>query len=78
VQATFGSFIGTPMAADATPINESAISEVLDTGALSSGQSMWVAVDLQPGQYIAACFLSGPDDVPMHAAIGMFNIFGVA
>ena len=54
-----------------------AVTPVLDTGVLSPGQSMWVEVDLQPGQYLAACFLSGPGDLPMHAAMGMFHIFTV-
>jgi len=78
VAATFGSFIGTPMPADATPISEQAIQPVADTGALSPGQSMWIEVDLQAGQYLAACFLNGPGNTPMHAAMGMFKIFEVA
>ncbi len=78
VQATFGTFIGTPTAADATPIDVTTVTTVLDTGVLSPGQSMWIELDLQPGQYIAACFLSGPGDLPIHAAMGMFKIFEAA
>lgn len=36
-----------------------------------------IAVDLQPGQYLGACYLSGPGELPMHAAMGMFKIFTV-
>jgi hypothetical protein len=38
---------------------------------------MWIEPDLQPGQYLGACYLSGPGDLPMHAAMGMFKIFTV-
>jgi hypothetical protein len=45
--------------------------------ALSAGQTAWLALDLQPGTYIALCFV--PDDetgVP-HALMGMIQIFTV-
>jgi len=78
VQATFGSFIGTPAPAGATPVAFENMQTVFDTGVLSSGQSMWIEVDLQPGQYIGACFLSGPGTTPLHAAMGMFKILDAA
>lgn len=78
VQATFGSFIGTPMPANATPIPFQAMKDMGGTGVLSPGQSMWIELDLQPGQYLAACYLSGPGDLQMHAAMGMFKIFEAA
>ncbi|HET9660854.1 MAG TPA: hypothetical protein VFP05_11030 [Thermomicrobiales bacterium] len=78
VQETLGMFIGTPLPAGATPIAESALTDVASTGVLSPGQSMWIEVDLQPGQYLAACYLSGPGELPMHAAMGMFKIFDAA
>jgi hypothetical protein len=78
VQATFGSFLGTPAPAGATPVAFESIHTVVDTGVLSPGQSMWIEVDLQPGQYIGACFLSGPGTTPLHAAMGMFKIFEAA
>ena len=78
VQATLGTFIGTPMPADATPIAVDALVDVAGTGLISPGQSMWIEVDLQPGQYAAFCFMVGPGAVPLHAAMGMFTIFDVA
>jgi hypothetical protein len=78
VQATFGLFIGTPAPVGATPVPFDSMQQVYDSDVLSSGQSMWIEVDLQPGQYLAACFLSGPGDLPMHAAMGMFKIFEAA
>ncbi len=77
VQQTLGMFIGTPLPADATPISQDALTDVAATSVLSSGQSMWIELDLQPGQYLGACYLSGPGDLPMHAAMGMFKIFTV-
>ena len=44
---------------------------------LSSGNTNWIEVDLEPGQYVAFCFISGPGDVPPHALMGMFKIFTV-
>jgi hypothetical protein len=78
VQATFGSFIGTPAPAGATPVPFESLQDVYDSDVLSPGQSMWIEVDLQPGQYLAACYLSGPGDLQMHAAMGMFKIFEAA
>jgi hypothetical protein len=78
VEATFGTFIGTPAPAGATPVPFGSLQQVLDSDVLSSGQSMWIEVDLQPGQYLAACYLSGPGDLQMHAAMGMFKIFEAA
>jgi hypothetical protein len=78
VQALFGSFIGTPIPAGATPVSQTAMTDFADFEVLSPGQSMWVEVDLQPGQYLAACYLSGPGDLQMHAAMGMFKIFEAA
>ncbi len=78
VQETMGTFIGTPMPAGATPVAEDTITEIGESGVLSPGQTMWVEFDLQPGQYLAACYLSGPGDLPMHAAMGMFKIFEAA
>lgn len=78
VQMLFGSFLGTPIPAEATPASFDTLQDMGGTGVLSTGQSMWIEVDLQPGQYMGACFLSGPGDTPMHAAMGMFKIFEVA
>jgi hypothetical protein len=78
VEATFGTFIGTPAPAGATPVPFGSLQQVLDSDVLSSGQSMWIEVDLQAGQYLAACYLSGPGDLQMHAAMGMFKIFEAA
>lgn len=78
VQATFGQFIGTPLPAGATPVAMESMQDVGSTGVLSPGQSMWIQVDLQHGQYLAVCFLSGPGNTPIHAAMGMFKIFEAA
>lgn len=77
VQETLGTFIGTPMPAGATPVDERTISEIGESGVLSPGQTMWIEFDLQPGQYLAACYLNGPGSLPVHAAMGMFHIFAV-
>jgi hypothetical protein len=38
---------------------------------------MWLALDLQPGTYVALCFI--PDEAPgaPHALLGMIQVFTV-
>jgi hypothetical protein len=78
VAATMGSFIGTPMPAGMTPVPDSALQDGPQSAVITGGQTMWLEIDLEPGQYLGACYMSGPGDVPMHAAMGMFKIFDVA
>lgn len=78
VQETLGTILGTPLPANATPFAEDALRDMASTDVLSAGQSTWIEVDLQPGQYLGACFLSGPGDTPLHAAMGMYKIFTAA
>jgi len=46
-------------------------------GALSPGQTSWLALDLQPGTYIALCFVPDEQTGAPHAAMGMVQIFAV-
>lgn len=43
---------------------------------ISPHMSGYVEVWLQPGEYLAACFIPGPNGMP-HAAMGMFELFTV-
>lgn len=48
------------------------------TPALSGGQSLWIELDLEPGFYLAICFIADPgQDVP-HVVFGMVGSFEVA
>lgn len=46
-------------------------------GALSSGQTSWLALDLEPGTYIALCFVPDEQTGAPHALMGMVQVFTV-
>ncbi len=72
--------MGTP---DATPVASGSVGDpstftpALGSGDFSNGLTQLVEVNLEPGTYVAFCFLSGPGDVGMHAMQGMYKIFTV-
>jgi hypothetical protein len=84
VQATLDMFFGmgtptaSPMATPVEPIDPESLIFTAQGQVLSTGQSNWLEIDLAPGTYIAFCFVSGPGEVPPHAALGMFKVFTVA
>ena len=47
-------------------------------GALSPGQTSWLALDLAPGTYIALCFVPDRETGVPHALMGMVQVFTVA
>ncbi len=80
VEATLAMFFGTPATPSATPVApldpEQFVAQV-ETPIFSTGQANWIEVDLEPGTYVAFCFIEGPGDVPSHAALGMYSILTV-
>ncbi|CAA9574551.1 MAG: hypothetical protein AVDCRST_MAG33-2895 [uncultured Thermomicrobiales bacterium] len=44
---------------------------------LSTGQTNWVAIDLEPGYYVALCFITDPESGAPHAMLGMIELFEV-
>ncbi len=80
IQATLSTMIGAPATPSASPVTllDPSLSTTLgETAILSAGQTNWIELDLQPGQYEVFCFMSGPGEVPMHAAAGMFKVITV-
>jgi hypothetical protein len=80
VQATLDSLFGvdaTPSASPVTLLDPSLMATTGGTAVLSAGQTNWIELDLQPGQYVVICFMSGPGSVPVHAAMGMFKVITV-
>ena len=47
-------------------------------GWLSPGQTAWTEIDLQPGTYVALCFVYDPSTGMSHAMMGMVTVFTVA
>lgn len=68
-------FLGTPAATPEAMLDPDAFQDLGEAHVLSTGQTEWVEFDLEPGQYEAFCFISGPGDLPIHAAMGMANLF---
>jgi plastocyanin len=44
---------------------------------ISSGRSAWIAPDLEPGFYVAICYIPDKETHEVHAALGMVSIFTV-
>ena len=44
---------------------------------LSAGRTAWMAFDLQPGYYVAICFIPDKQTHEPHAALGMVSVFTV-
>jgi hypothetical protein len=54
--------------------------EFEDVGGLtiiSAGRSAWIALDLEPGTYVALCFIPDEETHEAHALLGMVSIFTV-
>lgn len=68
---------------NATPVAEGSVGDpnniqpIFDSGEFSNGLTQLFEMNLEPGTYVAICFLSGPGDVGMHAMLGMYKIFTV-
>jgi hypothetical protein len=60
---------GGPTFADLTPAG--------GLGWLSPGQVAWTELDLQPGTYVALCFVFDPQTGMPHAMMGMVDVFTV-
>jgi hypothetical protein len=68
---------GTPPAQVSPAIDESAFQDVDGLEALSSGMTAWIPLHLEPGTYVAACFIGDKDTGVPHAAEGMAKVFTV-
>jgi hypothetical protein len=63
--------------ADGGPsLNDVEAGEVAGFGTLSPGLTGWTELTLDPGTYVAVCFVPGPDGTP-HVAMGMVQVFTV-
>ncbi len=67
----------------ATPVASGSVGDpttfvpVTGTGAFASGLTELIQANLEPGTYVALCFVQGPGDVGLHAMMGMYKIFTV-
>lgn len=69
----------TPEAPAATPtLDFELIEDVAESGLLSTGQTNWIEVDLEPGYYVLLCFVPDAETGAPHAMLGMIEVFEVA
>jgi len=68
-------FTGTP-AASALGLDQ--IRDLYATTPISPGQTTWIEVDLAPGTYAVACFVSDQENGAPHALMGMVQVFTVS
>jgi hypothetical protein len=63
-----------PVATPGEIVDPTLLTELFGTIPLSAGATIWVEVDLEPGQYGVFCFIQGPGDIPRHAVLGEYQI----
>lgn len=51
--------------------------DAFESPVLSSGQTNWYEIDLEPGYYVALCFIPDPETGAPHALLGMHELFEV-
>jgi hypothetical protein len=67
-------FTGTPAT---SVLTDEDIRGVYNVPNISSGQSQWIQVNLDPGAYAVACFVPDQDTGAPHALMGMTQVFTV-
>lgn len=73
-----GKTAGDVMAFLHQPSSPPPFAEIGGIGALQAGKRGWFDLDLQPGNYVALCFVPTPTDGKPHFAHGMLTPFSVA
>lgn len=69
--------------ADATPAAEGSVQDpsnwqdVSGSQSITNGVTTFFEIDLEPGTYIAFCFIEGPGELGSHALHGMTKVFTV-
>lgn len=69
------SFTGTPAVSELGPED---VHDLYTSVIFSAGQTIWIEVDLAPGTYGVACFVSDQESGAPHALMGMFQVFTVS
>jgi hypothetical protein len=68
---------GEPLPADAPEVNETNFFDIGGLAFISSGNTAWVPVTLEPGSYIVVCFWPERESMTAHAQLGMVDGFVV-
>lgn len=68
-------FTGTPAT---SVLTDEDLRDIYSAPNISSGQSQWIQVNLDPGTYVVACFIPDQDTGAPHALMGMIQVFNVS
>jgi hypothetical protein len=69
---------GEELPADAPEVNETNFFDIGGLEFMSSGNTAWVPVTLEPGSYIVVCFWPDRESMTAHAQLGMVDGFVVS
>jgi hypothetical protein len=70
-------FMGTPMATPTDGLTFEDLEPVFGTGDQSAGTTAWYEIELEPGTYVAVCFVTDPDTGLPHIMLGMIEVFEI-
>ncbi len=77
VAATLGVFMGTPAPDGIETLEELELDSIAVSTDQSSGTTQWVSWDLQPGTYVAMCWVADRETGMPHAFMGMWMLFTI-
>lgn len=77
VAATLGIFMGTPAPEGIETLEEVELESVAISTDQSGGITQWTSWNLEPGSYVAMCWVPDPDTMMPHAFMGMWTIITV-
>ncbi len=77
VAATLGVFMGTPAPDGMETLEELELESIAISSDQSSGTTQWVSWDLQPGTYVAMCWVTDRESGMPHAFMGMWMLFTI-
>lgn len=66
-----------PVASPEAGLDFALVEDIFESGLLSTGQTNWVEIDLEPGYYVALCFIPDADSGVPHSGLGMIETFEV-
>ena len=75
-EGIMGDFSGTPVP-DGFSLFSLAEEDAASSPVISSGQTVWIEANMEPGYYVAICFLPDPGQEVPHFVFGMIDTFEV-
>ncbi|MGD9710522.1 MAG: hypothetical protein AB7V46_00440 [Thermomicrobiales bacterium] len=77
-EAEVGGMMGSPVATPTDGLSLEDLEPVFGTGDQSAGTTAWYEIELEPGTYVAACFVTDPETGLPHIMLGMVEVFEIS